>query len=55
MKPNAVRLAQPVPADDIIPSQDQQGLGELFALLGNERLEEALAELDPIKRPSAKT
>jgi hypothetical protein len=54
MKPDAVRHTQPIPADNSIPSQDR-GLSELFALLGNEKLKEALAELDPVTRPAAKT
>jgi hypothetical protein len=52
MKPDAISHARPVPADDIVRPQDQHTLGELFALLGNDRLKQALAELEPTTRPS---
>jgi len=54
MKPDALQHARSVPADGNVPPQDQQGLGKLFALLGNDRLKQALAELEPNARPSTK-
>ena len=54
MKSEAVRHAQPSPTDNVAAPPERQSLGDLFALLGNERLEQALAELEPTRRPPAK-
>jgi hypothetical protein len=54
MKPDTARHAQATPADNVVPAQDRRDLGDLFSLLGNERLKEALADLEPIRRPSTK-
>ena len=54
MKPDGVQPAQPVPANDFVRPQEHQGLSELFALLGNDRLEQALTDLEPNARPSTK-